>query len=220
MKYRLVVSMCMFIAVAMLPGCSKGVEEGAPVSVAPPSSAPTAAAYPQSGASSAANPAAPAAPDDGTSFNVLGLGMPKPSAWVDAPLQNQMQSARLLVPGEGDAGPADIVYFYFGPGQGGDVRSNIARWTGQFMAPDGGTVEPQVSEFEVHGMAVTMVELEGVYQGMGMPQPQPGMLFLSPIIEAPVGRVFIRLVGPKATVEANREAFMAMINGLQPSTGG
>ena len=35
------------------------------------------------------------------------------------------------------AGDAETVVFYFGPGQGGGVESNIARWAGQF------TLEPQ-----------------------------------------------------------------------------
>jgi ribulose 1,5-bisphosphate carboxylase large subunit-like protein len=49
---------------------------------------------------------------------------------------------------------------------------------------------------------------------MGAPAPRPGYAQLGAIVEAPGRNVFIRLVGPEATVDANRAAFEAMLDGM------
>ena len=64
-------------------------------------------------------------------------------------------------------------------------------------------------------MPVTLVELAGEWQEMGSVSFTPDQVFPMAIVEAPVGRVFIRFAGQTATVEANRDAFMEMILGLR-----
>ena len=64
------------------------------------------------------------------------------------------------------------------------------------------------------GMPVTLVELAGGYMGMTQ-TATPGQLFLAAIVESPRGNVYIRFVGPEATVEADRAAFDTLINGLR-----
>ena len=99
---------------------------------------------------------------------------------------------------------------------GGTVEANIARWKGQFRDAAGtpSAVEPKVTKFEVADMPVTIVELAGQYKGMGMIDYAPDQLFLTAIVQAPINQIFVKFVGPRKTVEANREAFMAMIKGL------
>ncbi len=69
--------------------------------------------------------------------------------------------------------------------------------------------------FEVDGMPVTVVELAGSWMKMGAAWYTPDQLFLSAIVESPVGNIFIRFAGETATVEANRDDFRRMIDGLR-----
>ena len=64
-------------------------------------------------------------------------------------------------------------------------------------------------------LPVTHVELAGEWKEMGSVSFKPDQVFLMAIVEAPVGRVFIRFAGQTETVEANRDAFMEMILGLR-----
>ena len=52
---------------------------------------------------------------------------------------------------------------------------------------------------------------------MGAPAPKANTLQLAAIVQAEGRNVFFRLVGPKETVEANRAAFDAMVEGLMPA---
>ena len=158
------------------------------------------------------------APDGGAVATFLGLTAPRPAQWQPYPPANPMRAANYRVPGDDGRDDAEVIVFFFGAGMGGTVRQNIDRWVGQFQAPGGGAVEPTISEMEVDGMAVTLVELAGAYRGMGATF-RPDTLFLSAVVEAPVGRTFIRLVGPNGTVEAHRDAFMTMVRGLRRTDG-
>jgi hypothetical protein len=44
---------------------------------------------------------------------------------------------------------------------------------------------------------------------------KPDQTLLSAIVETPKGSLWIQLHGPRATVRANREAFLAMVRGLK-----
>lgn len=61
------------------------------------------------------------------------------------------------------------------------------------------------------------VELAGEFMSMGAPAPKDGFRQLAAIVQAPGRNVFFRLVGPDATVEANRADFTKLIEGLMPA---
>ena len=127
-----------------------------------------------------------------------------------------MRAANYTIPGRDGNDAAQLVVFYFGPTQGGTIEDNIARWRTQFQVTDTGDLpEPKIDRFEVDSMPVTLVELTGEWMEMGTVSFTPDQIFLSAIVEAPIGKVFIRFTGPAATVEANREAYLGMIRGLQ-----
>lgn len=128
-----------------------------------------------------------------------------------------MRTAEYIVPGEGDADAAEIVVFFFGPGQGGDIQPNIDRWQQQFLTEDDQLPEPIVTKHETDGMPVTIVELEGRFRAMGAPSYLPDRKAIQTIIDADVGRVFVRLVGPRETVDRHHAAFQEMILGLKRS---
>ncbi|MHC4414517.1 MAG: hypothetical protein ACYS0G_04455 [Planctomycetota bacterium] len=154
--------------------------------------------------------------DDPEKVEFVGLVAPKPAAWIERPPAGTMRAANFTVPGTEGQEAAQLVVFYFGPGQGGSIDSNIARWQSQFKPqPDGTPTEPRIDGLEADGMPVTLVELAGEWQQMNTTWYQPDQLFLAAIVEAPTGNVFIRLTGQTATVEANRGAFMDMVEGLR-----
>jgi hypothetical protein len=130
-----------------------------------------------------------------------------------------MRRAQYKITGPG--GPGECVVFYFGPGQGGDARANAERWGSQFRRPDGGPVGNalKISEIKVGDIRVTMVEVQGTYVGgMGggpAGASQPNAQLLGAIAEGPDAPWFFRALGPRATLEANRAAFEAMIHSIK-----
>ena len=154
--------------------------------------------------------------DDPKTANFVGLTGPKPVTWIEHPPTGSMRAANYTVPGRDGSEAGHIVVFYFGPTQGGTIEDNISRWRSQFQVIDSGDLpEPKIDRFDVDSMAVTLVELTGEWQEMGTVSFTLDQVFLMAIVEAPLGRVFIRFAGQTATVEANREDFMAMIQGLR-----
>jgi hypothetical protein len=152
------------------------------------------------------------------SVALLGLTALVPPSWVSQPPASAMRLAQFRVPATAGSGDAECVVFYFGPGQGGSVEANIARWESQFSTPDGKPVKAVVRPLTVSGMPVTAVELAGRYArgvGMGPAGPrEPDQTLLVAIVQTPRGNLFFQLHGPQATVAANQEAFWAMIRGI------
>lgn len=149
-----------------------------------------------------------------------GLTGPRPDSWIEEPPASSMRATQFRVPSEGDAGDAELAVF---ANIGGSNDANIARWVGQFTAEDGTGVEPELTALEADGMPVTVVSLSGTYSGM-LPSGAPTEAavntgFLAAIVETPFTVLHLRLVGPAATVEANREHFMNLVKGLKSDTG-
>lgn len=145
----------------------------------------------------------------------LGLSGPKPATWIWHPPVGSMSVVEYSIPGVDGADQAKVVVI---PARG-SMEANIARWKGQFRDAAGnvGAVDPKLEKFEVADMPVTIVEIAGEYRGMGAANYAPDQLFLTAVLE-PEGnadQIFVRFVGPRTTVEANREAFMTMIKGLK-----
>ncbi len=143
-----------------------------------------------------------------------------PEGWTELTPSSAMRKAQYRVPGPG--GDAECVVFYFGPGQGGDAGANARRWVGQFNAPDGGPAgsAAKVTERDVGGIGVTLVEVSGTYVGgmgpaMGGGEPRPGQMLLGAIAPGPGANWFFKLLGPEETVDASRDAFLALIDSLR-----
>lgn len=173
------------------------------------------------GLASAAKARTPAAPP-GTSMlslPLLRLSAPVPTRWVSQPPGNAMRLAQFQVPGESRQEDAEVIFFYFGQGEGGSVEDNIARWQSQFSSADANPITPIVQHLAVSGMPVTTVELTGSYaRAMGMVTsgaPAPDQTLLVAIVESPQGNLTIQLYGPRSTVSANREDFFAMVRGIR-----
>lgn len=151
--------------------------------------------------------------------NVLRYSVPVPAQWQAQPPASQFRLAQFRVPAAAGASDAEVVVFHFGAGQGGSAAANIARWSSQFADAEGKPVSPRTETFTAGKLPVTLVELSGTYaRGMGgmSGAPKPGQMLVAAIVEAPEGNVIFQLHGDRATVEANRRAFVEMVKGWQP----
>jgi len=132
-----------------------------------------------------------------------------PGSWQRVPAPSDMRAAQYRIEGATPdaADDAEVVLFFFGPGQGGSTEANLERWYGQFTQPDGKPSKEAavVTVRTVNGLKVTSVDLRGIYQAQvrsgesGGPRPDTRMLAAA--IEGPGGPWFFRIVGPAATVD-------------------
>jgi len=113
-------------------------------------------------------------------------------------------------------GDAECVVYFFGPGQGGTVEANIARWSGQFAAPDGKPAAAKVTKSNVHGLPVTRMDISGTYTATGgaamtSQAPKAANRMLAAIVEGPGGNLFIKFSGPAKSVAAQVAAFDGLL---------
>lgn len=138
----------------------------------------------------------------------------KPAAWKEMPAR-MMRKATYEA--SGDAGPAELAIFYFGPGQGGSVEENVQRWIGQFQGlPAGKAVRDQM---EVNGLHVFTVRvLEGTFAS-GMPgapaEPKESWGMNAAIVETPSGAYYFKMTGPAATVTAEEGRFSELLESVR-----
>jgi hypothetical protein len=156
----------------------------------------------------------PAAAAEGPErFEVGGLTVERPQGWDWVERRGAMRQAQLEVKTEGVEGSAEVVFFHFGPGNGGGTMANIDRWLGQFAEPRD-QLKHKVEEETVSGRKVTYVQAEGTYQS-GMPggpkTPLKDHALIGAIIEGAQGHVFVRMTGPSGLAKASIEPFKTMV---------
>lgn len=191
---------------ASAPANPTGIASTAQIPQATPQATPQAGAAAQKVSSADSDPKI---------VEIAGLVMPKPATWQWQSPSMQFRALQYSVPGIGESGAAEVVFSVFAAGDGGPLDMNIKRWVSQFRNEDGSEATAKLHERTVAGMQVKLVELAGQYQGMGQAAPRPNMMQLGAILLAPDRTVFMRFIGPAATVEAARADFDAMIGGLQ-----
>jgi hypothetical protein len=145
-------------------------------------------------------------------------------AWeVPAPFQTQtpsssMRAAEYLFPEEEGERAATMTVFFFGPGQGGSVEANIARWVGQFTLPEG--TEPNISRREVNGLPVTVIDVTGSFNGgdMGSPSgaPSTDQRMLAAIVEGPEAPVFFKMIGGTSLMARAETPFTELVESFRP----
>ncbi|MFB6262070.1 MAG: hypothetical protein ABEL76_00405 [Bradymonadaceae bacterium] len=141
-----------------------------------------------------------------------------PDAWTRTEPATRMRLTQYRVPGAQGSGPATLAVFHFGASEGGSIQANIDRWIGQFD-PEG-DVEPkqaaEIDERTVDGVKVHVVDISGRYNpGMAGGAPKDDQRMLAAIAETSEGPFFFKLVGPKPTVGANRDAFRTVVDSFR-----
>lgn len=216
-------SSCCLICALLLVSCDKGTspitnaqEESAAETLTQPTSQPSAPSIDTTPQPTAWTPS-----DDPTVARFLNYVAPKSATWIEHPPSGMGRIANYTVPGRDGNEAAHIVIYYFGQGQGGTVEGNIARWQDQFQADeDGQAPEPIVNRFEVNSFPVTTVDITGYWKEMGAVAYKADQRFFAAIVEFPEGNVYIRFVGNTNTVNANKEEFLEMIQGIKEADKG
>src|SRR5204863_3869276 len=143
-------------------------------------------------------------------FKVGDFNFTRPAKWEWVEVTSSMRKAQLKVPGTDKSQSAEVVFFYFGEGNGGGTKANVDRWLGQFEEKS----NPKVEDVTVNKRRVTYVEVEGTYMS-GMPggarTAQPKSMLEGAIIESNEGNVFVKMTGPTAIVKEAKAAFRKMV---------
>jgi hypothetical protein len=149
--------------------------------------------------------------EDPATFDVGGLTFDRPADWSWVPVTSPMRKAQLRIPGAKPTEGADITFFYFGEGGGGDVKANAQRWVNQFHGPEGAA---KIEEQKIGGLKVTMVSTVGSFSS-GMPggptTTMDNYALLGAIVEGKEGNVFVKMTGPATLVEESRKKFVAFL---------
>jgi hypothetical protein len=144
-----------------------------------------------------------------------GIAWTLPARWT-AGQGASMRVATYAVPAARGASAGECAVFFFGPGQGGGVEDNVARWTKQFE----GAPKAATRTLQAGGLRVTRAEVAGTYLAPGGPAMQStgtktGYRLLGAIVEAPGGNVFFKLTGPAATVAEAQAEFDALVASIR-----
>ncbi len=124
-----------------------------------------------------------------------------------------MRAAQFAVPGKAAADSAEGVFFYFGPGQAGRARANLQRWMGQFAPEPKPTAK--VEEIKLGDTPVLYLFADGTFMsgppfgGAKVPKKNYGMA--AAVLGTKPGYIFVKMTGPKATVDAAKADFKKMI---------
>ena len=140
-------------------------------------------------------------------FKINELTFERPIEWSWEQPSSSMRKAQLAAPGKD--GAANVVFFYFGPGGAGGVQANVDRWIGQFQNLDGKKIDRK----KIGGTPVTFVEASGTFMvgpPFGQKVPKAGYSLRGAIIGAKSGAIFIKMTGPKKTIEKVTPDFMKM----------
>ncbi len=148
-------------------------------------------------------------------FEVGSFKFQRPASWewIEVPEgMKMMRKAVLNIPGKEGDKPAEIIFYHFGAGQGGDTQANVQRWVGQFSDK---TEPEKIETKDAAGTKVTFVTVAGTYQSgmpMGPKTPMVGYALNGAILEDNQGgSVFVKCTGPEAVVKAAASAFNEFI---------
>jgi hypothetical protein len=162
---------------------------------------------------------APIAARAQTTVSLLGYTTAIPTGWVSRAPASAMRLAEYTVAAPNGGTGAEVVVYFFGKGQGGNVQANLARWKAQFSTPDGSPVPETITRDSTGAFPITFAEYRGTYaRGIGMGSPEtakPDQRLLAGIAETPRGTMFIQLFGPAERVSAERDNLMTFVRGLR-----
>lgn len=130
-----------------------------------------------------------------------------PRAWEEKPKRNDVIAAEFAVPGT--AGPGRLTL----SSATGGLTANVQRWRDQFQ-PEADSPEPKESTLSVQGQDATFVELFGTFRDSfsgGQPQRDWAMLGAVIPLKKTGEAYFVKLTGPRESLEANRDKFVKFV---------
>lgn len=161
----------------------------------------------------------------GNKLQAAGIAFTVPDGWESVTPASKMRVAQYSVPGPG--GPAEMAVFYFGPGQGGGVEDNVKRWAGQFSSDDPTTtaVPIEAARLKTNGLELALVRASGTYDPGNMGPMAPAStgpkknyaLFGLVVNGGPEGPLFVKITGPKQTMDSQQANFEAFAQSAKKS---
>ena len=149
-------------------------------------------------------------------FDTVTLTLP--AEWKAKDVRSRIIEHEFAVTqGEGEDAPTARITMM---AAGGDIKTNIERWKGQFS----GGGEAKTETMDVAGQKVHFVQLDGTFKetmgggpfsgGRTVMREKYGML--GAIIEMKDGRkYFIKATGPEDLIEAQKEGFVKMLKEMK-----
>jgi len=141
-----------------------------------------------------------------------------PAKWAPRAPASSMRLAEYVVPADAQ-GSAEVVVYFFGKGQGGNVDANLTRWKAQFSTSDGSPVPETIVRDSTGAFPITFAEYRGNYRrGIGTGSAdsvRAGQTLIAGIAETPRGTLFIQLFGNAARVAEEKPAFLQFVRGLR-----
>jgi hypothetical protein len=149
----------------------------------------------------------------GEKGTVVTLGEMKsktPGDWKSQTPANKFRAYQFAV------GEAELVIFYFGEGSGGSSADNVKRWKGQFVAPEGKTIDEvaKVENLKVGKAELTYLDIHGTFLYKNPPfdpnaktERKANYRRLGVVFACDGGPYFITLTGPAKTVEQSKKSF-------------
>lgn len=102
------------------------------------------------------------------------------------------------------------------PGGAGGVLANVNRWRKQMGQPDIGEAElEKLPKKVLMGIQGVFVEVDGAYTNVGATEAKPDHCLIGIVASLGDAGLFVKMVGPKALVEANTAAFEAFVASLK-----
>jgi len=143
------------------------------------------------------------------------LTLQVPESWEQQEPSNNLRLAQFAIPPvEGDEEGAELVVF---PPFGGSIPQNIQRWIGQF---ENQGLRTTMTKGTTEQGDYVLVDLQGTYRKPDGPpflrrtKPAPNYRMMAVIFSAKAGgNYFLKVTGPKATVESITDAFRATFGG-------
>jgi hypothetical protein len=149
----------------------------------------------------------------GSKGTVVTLGEMKsttPADWKSQAPANKFRAYQFA------AGDAELLIFYFGEGGGGSPNDNINRWKGQFVPPEGKSIDEvaKVEKLKVGKAELTYLDIQGTYLYKNPPfdpnaktERKSNYRRLGVYFACEGGPYFITLTGPAKTVEQQKKSF-------------
>jgi hypothetical protein len=142
-------------------------------------------------------------------IEIAGYSFSSPEKWVSSTPTSKMRKAQFSVPGENGKN-AEVAFFHFGNGGAGGVKANVDRWMKQFEEAKDRTIKSTV----IGEVPVTYAQAHGTFlsgSAFGPKTPKPNYALLAAIISGKNGSIFIKMTGPKETVEAQVSNMKKMV---------
>lgn len=173
----------------------------------------------------AADPRETVSPGELALVQAPGVQFAIPADWRRVEPESSMRSLQFAIPAE-EGAEAEFVLFYFGPEGGGSVDENLERWASQMKQPDGSSPldRATIERTEINGLKLASVYAEGTYAPIAMgpmapvPAPIEDHALMGIIIsDGEKGPLYIRITGPKETMNIVHDDLAIMLGSIAPA---